>query len=63
MFSPILQDMLEGELENHLGYEKYEHIGESNINSRNGHSGKTVTTSFGDMELEIPRDRNSTFEP
>lgn len=34
MFSPILQDMLEGELENHLGYEKYEHIGESNINSR-----------------------------
>lgn len=63
MFSPILQDMLEGELENHLGYEKYEHIGESNINSRNGHSSKTVTTSFGDMELEIPRDRNSTFEP
>ena len=63
MFSPMLQEMLEGELDDHLGYEKYEHSGESGFNSRNGHSSKKVTTSFGDMDLEVPRDRNSTFEP
>ena len=63
MLSPMLQDMLEGELDDHLGYGKYEHSGESGTNSRNGHSSKTVTTSFGDMALNIPRDRNSTFEP
>lgn len=63
MFSPMLHDMLEGELDEHLGYGRYEHNGESGTNSRNGHSSKTVTTSFGDMELDVPRDRNSTFEP
>ena len=63
MFSPMLQEMLEGELDDHLGYEKYEHSGESGFNSRNGHSSKSETTSFGDMELSVPRDRNSTFEP
>ena len=63
MFSPMLQEMLEGELDDHLGYERYEHSGESGLNSRNGHSSKKVTTSFGDMDLEVPRDRNSTFEP
>ena len=51
------------ELDDHLGYEKYEHRGESGSNSRNGHSSKTVTTSFEDMALDEPRDRNSTFEP
>lgn len=61
MFSPMLQDMLEGELDDHLGYGKYEHRGESGSNSRNGHNSKTVTTSFGDMVLDVPRDRNSTF--
>ncbi len=59
----MLQEMLEGELDDHLGYEKYEHSGESGANSRNGHRSKKVTTSFGDMDLEVPRDRNSTFEP
>lgn len=63
MISPMLQEMLEGELDDHLGCEKYEHSGESGFNSRNGHSSKTVTTSFGDMGLNIPRARNSTFEP
>ena len=57
MFSPMLQEMLEGELDDHLGYEKYEHSGESGFNSRNGHSSKSVTTSFGDMELSVPRDQ------
>ena len=63
MFSPMLQEMLEGELDDHLGYEKYEHSGASGSNSRNGHSSKRVTASFGDMDIDVPRDRNSTFEP
>lgn len=63
MFGPMLQGMLEGELDDHLGYDKYEHAGGSSLNSRNGHSSKTVTTSFGDMELPVPRDRNGEFEP
>ncbi len=63
MFSPMLQEMFAGELDEHLGYGKYEHSGESGFNSRNGHSSKSVTTSFGDMDLCVPRDRNSTFEP
>lgn len=63
MFSPMLQEMPEGELDAHLGYKKYEHSGESGFNSRNGHSSKKVTTLFGEMDLEVPRDLNSTFEP
>ena len=63
MFSPMLQEMLEGELDDHLGYEKYEHSGESGSNSLKGHSSKRVTASFGDMDIDVPRDRNSTFEP
>ena len=55
--------MLEGELDDHLGYEKYEQRGESRSNSRNGHSSKRVTASFGDMDIDVPWDRNSTFEP
>ena len=61
MFGPVLQSMLEGELDAHLGYAKYERNGGSN--SRNGHSKKTVETSAGEIELEIPRDREGTFEP
>lgn len=51
MFSPMLQEMLEGELDEHLGYGKYEHSGETGLNSRNGHSSKSRATSFGDMAL------------
>ena len=61
MFGPVLQSMLEGELDSHLGYQKYERNGGSN--SRNGHSKKTVETSAGEIELEIPRDREGTSGP
>ena len=60
MFSPMLQEILEGEFDDHLGYGKYEHSGESGYNSRNGHSSKKDTTSFGDMDLSVHRNRNST---
>lgn len=63
MFAPMLQNMLEAELDDHLGYERYERTGDVSENTRNGHSRKTVTTSFGDAELMIPRDRNGEFEP
>lgn len=58
-----LQELLEGELNDLLGYEKYEHSVENRLNSRNGRNSKKVTTLFGDMGFEVPRDRNSTFEP
>ena len=58
-----IKEMMEAEMDDHLGYEKYEHSGEGGSNSRNGHSSKRVTASFGDMDIDVPRDRNSTFEP
>ena len=54
MFAPMLQNMLEAELDNSLGYDRYEHTEEIQPNSRNGHSQKTVTTSMGDVEIAIP---------
>lgn len=63
IFGPMMQSMLEGELDDKLGYDKYERTEEVKPNSRNGHSQKTVTTSYGDVEIEVPRDRNGEFEP
>jgi putative transposase len=58
-----IQEVLEGELENELGYSKYDYKNKQTNNSRNGYSKKTVQGSQGKMELKIPRDRNSEFEP
>jgi len=63
LVAPTLQKMLEAELENHLGYKKYDPVGKKSGNSRNGHSAKQLTTSFGKEDLNVPRDRNGTFEP
>ena len=63
IFAPMLQSMLEGELDDKLGYDRYERTEEAKPNSRNGHSEKTITTSYGDARIEIPRDRNGEFEP
>lgn len=62
-FGPMLQSMLDGELDDHLGYDRYERTEESKANSRNGHSEKTVTTSYGDVAIDIPREGNGEFEP
>jgi putative transposase len=51
------------ELTEHVGYEKHDPAGHHSGNSRNGSSGKTIKGSFGRLPLEIPRDRNGTFEP
>jgi putative transposase len=59
----VLQTGLEVELAEHLGYEPYDPVGRGSGNSRNGSYPKTVTTEIGDVELQMPRDRNATFEP
>src|SRR5215208_340845 len=51
------------ELTDHVGYEKHETAGHKSGNSRNGKSAKTLKGSFGTMPIEVPRDRNGTFEP
>jgi transposase-like protein len=64
LFKQGVQEMLQGELDEHLGYEKHSPEGYNTGNSRNGTSKKKIKTeSLGDMVLNIPRDRKSTFEP
>lgn len=58
-----IEAMLNAEIDDHLGYEKNSVEGNNSGNSRNGKSTKTVRSSFGDLELEVPRDRNGTFCP
>ena len=59
----VVEGALEGELDDHLGYEKNDPAGRNGGNSRNGHRGKTVLTEAGPVELPVPRDRESSFEP
>ncbi|MDD3134656.1 MAG: IS256 family transposase, partial [Synergistales bacterium] len=58
-----IQAALDAELENELGYSKYDYRNKSTDNSRNGYSSKTVQGSMGEVELSIPRDRKGEFEP
>jgi putative transposase len=59
----VFETGLEAEMSEHLGYEPHEAAGRNSGNSRNGSRSKTVTTEIGPLELEVPRDRNCTFEP
>ena len=59
----VLERALNAELTHHLGYERHDPAGNNSGNSRNGTSSKTLKGEFGELELEIPRDRTSTFEP
>lgn len=63
LLSDTLQGMLETELDDELGYSRYDYKNKDTDNSRNGYSKKTVTSSVGDIDLDIPRDRNGEFEP
>jgi transposase-like protein len=56
-----IEEMLEGELDAHLGYDK--HQSSENKNSRNGHSSKTIKSENGQTEIRVPRDRDSSFQP
>jgi len=59
----LLERAMAAEMTEHVGYDKHEAIGNNSGNSRNGKSAKTIKGSFGTMPLEVPRDRNGTFEP
>jgi len=63
LFAKTMEQMLEAELSDHLGYEPYEAKGRNTGNSRNGHYGKKVRSSSGDVEIQVPRDRKGSFEP
>ena len=59
----FMENGLDAELDNELGYSKYDYKNKDTDNSRNGHSSKTLRTSFGDVEVSVPRDRKGEFEP
>jgi transposase-like protein len=63
LFAKTLEEMLQTELTEHLGYEPYEAKGRNSGNSRNGNYSKKVRTSDGETMIEVPRDRNGEFEP
>jgi len=60
----VLETALEAELDDHLGYDKRDHTGARvTTDERNGHRTKTVTTEIGPVEIQVPRDRDGSFEP
>jgi len=58
-----MEQMLEAELSDHLGYDRYEAEGRNSGNNRNGYYDRKLRTSNGDVEIQVPRDRNGSFEP
>lgn len=68
MFKDVLQQVMECELANELGYEKSERMSNGECsnkskNYRNGYSKKTVKTQLGEIDVKVPRDRNGEYEP
>jgi len=59
----VVESALEGEITDHLGYDRHDAAGRDGGNSRNGHRTKTVLTEVGPVEIDVPRDRDATFEP
>jgi transposase-like protein len=59
----VVESALEGEMDDHLGYERHDPVGRDGGNSRNGKRAKTVLTEAGPVEIVVPRDRESSFEP
>ena len=59
----FMENGLDAELDDELGYRKYDYKNKDTDNSRNGHSSKTLRTSFGDVEVSVPRDRKGEYEP
>src|SRR3954451_13237471 len=59
----VLESALEGEITDHLGYEKQDAGGGGSVNSHNGSRAKTVLTDVGPVEVKVPRDTSGTFEP
>ena len=63
IFGPMFEAMLQGEMNSHLGYSNNDRGEKETANRRNGYSKKTLKTTVGDVPIEVPRDREGTFEP
>ncbi|HAQ8194636.1 TPA: IS256 family transposase, partial [Enterococcus faecium] len=63
VFGPLFEKMLQGELNNHLGYDAHSKEPKKHDNRRNGYGNKTLKTSFGKVNIDVPRDREASFEP
>ena len=63
LFKGTIESMLEAEMEEHLGYEKHNIVGNNSGNSRNGYNRKTIKSEMGETEIAVPRDRNGEFSP
>jgi putative transposase len=63
LFRGTIEAMLDGEMDEHLGYEKHSNAGDGSGNSRNGYGKKTVKTEYGELTINVPRDRKGSFEP
>ena len=63
LFAGTIEQMLESEMDEHLGYEKHSPEGDKSGNSRNGYGKKTIISDYGESEIVIPRDRNGDFMP
>lgn len=59
----FMENGLDAELDDELGYSRYDYKNKETDNSRNGYSSKTLRTSFGDVEVSVPRDRKGEFDP
>ena len=56
-----IKELMEAEMNSHLGYEKFQRS--ANENARNGYKSKTLNSSYGSVRIEVPQDRQSSFEP
>ena len=63
VFGPMFEAMLQGEMDSHLGYEANDHGPKNTSNRRNGYISKTVKSVYGEIPVEVPRDREASFEP
>lgn len=63
LFAGTIEQMLEAEMEEYLGYEKHSVEGNNSGNSRNGYGRKRIKSDYGECEIAVPRDRNGEFEP
>lgn len=63
IFGPMFEAMLQGGMDFHLGYESDDHAPKSTENRRYGYNSKTLKSTYGDILVEVPRDRDASFEP
>lgn len=63
VFGPLFEAMLQGDMDNHLGFKSNDKQPKNTENRRNGYTEKTVKTSYGEVDIKSPRDRDGSFEP